>query len=324
MDHTSLPTSRWAAGVVLTRKKNSVKKRFCVDYRGLNRLTIKNQTALPRIDDLLDIFHGARVFSTIDLFSGYWQVPMDPEDVQKTAFTTKFGNYEFLVMPFGLKNAPATFQTLMNTLFHDFINRFMVVYLDDINIYSKTVEEHLLHLTMVLEKLKQAKLKINPDKSVFLKEEIKYLGFVISAEGLKGDPEHERKAMEVKRPQTVKQVRSFLGWCSFYRRFVQNFSKIAQPLYELTHSASSICVWSPNHQESFEILKRKMSTPPILQFPDFNKSFTLSTDASGMSIGAVLAQDQGKGILPVAYYSKKFTKQQQRYSTTHQSVWRYT
>src|SRR5947207_603078 len=222
----------WASPVVLARKKNG-KLRFCVDYRALNKVTKKDEYPLPRIEEMLDSLGGSTYFTSLDLASGYLQVEMEPDDREKTAFITQFGTYQFKVMPFGLCNAPATFQRLMNTVLDGLLWKFVVVYLDDLNIYSTTFPQHLDHLCIVLCRLREAGLKLNPEKCFFMKQELAFLGYIISPAGIRTDPAKIDKVKNFPIPQNVSQLRGFLGLASYYRRFIKNFSRIAHPLNQL-------------------------------------------------------------------------------------------
>src|SRR6185369_11022068 len=206
----------------------------CVDYRKLNHVTKRDRYPLPRIDDMLETLSGCQWFSFLDLASGFWQVELSPKDREKSTFITQFGTYEFTVMPFGLCNALATFQRLMDTVFYDVLWKFVLVYMDDIIIFSKTAPEHKTHLEEVFKLLMKAGLKLNPDKCDFYQEKILFLGHMISKRGIQPNPALVEKIKNCPRPVTKTKVRSFLGLASYYRRFIQNFSGIARPLYNLT------------------------------------------------------------------------------------------
>ena len=221
--------SPWAFPLLLVDKKDG-SKRMCVDYRELNAVTIKNKHPLPRIEDLFDLLRGARIFSKIDLRSGYFQLRIRPGDIPKTAFTCKYGLYEYTVMSFGLTNAPAYFMHLMNMVFMDYLDVFVVIFIDDILIFSKTEEEHEEHLRLVLQRLREHQLYAKFSKCEFWIDEVPFLGHVISQGGIAVDPSKVKDVLEWETPQTVKEVRSFLGLAGYYRRFIENFSKIAKPL----------------------------------------------------------------------------------------------
>ena len=226
--------SPFASPVVLVRKKDG-KLRFCVDYRKLNSRTIKDSHPLPRIDETLDSLAGAKYFSSLDLKAGYWQVEVAEADKAKTAFTAgPLGFYEFNVMPFGLVNAPATFQRLMQATLGDLHLNQCLLYLDDIIVFSKTFDDHLTNLERVFQRLKDANLKLKPSKCSFLHQEVKYLGHLVSRDGIRPDPDKISALMKWPAPTSVKEVRQFLGFAGFYRKFVKDFAKVARPLHDLT------------------------------------------------------------------------------------------
>jgi len=225
--------SPWGAPVLLVNKKDG-SSRLCVDYRQLNKLTIKNKYPLLRIDDLLDQLRGAGVFSKIDLRSGYHQILVKPEDVQKTTFRSRYGHYEYVVMPFGVTNAPAVFMDYMNRIFRPYLDKFVVVFIDDILIYSRTRDEHVGHLRVVLEVLREHQLYGKLSKCEFWLDEVQFLGHVISSHGISVDPSKIETVLKWERPQTVTEVRSFLGLAGYYKRFVEGFSKMVSPLTQLT------------------------------------------------------------------------------------------
>jgi len=224
--------SPWGAPVLFVKKKDG-SMRLCIDYRELNKVTIKNRYPLPRIDDLFDQLKGAGVFSKIDLRSGYHQIAVRSEDIQKTAFRSRYGHYEFKVMPFGLTNAPAVFMDQMNRTFHEYLDKCVVIFIDDILIYSKNEEEHEGHLRTILSILRQYRWFAKLSKCEFWLSEVAFLGHVISKEGVMVDPSKISAVKEWKAPKSVTEVRSFLGLAGYYRRFVQDFSKIAKPMTKL-------------------------------------------------------------------------------------------
>eukprot|EP00253_Pinus_taeda_P011652 PITA_11652 len=300
--------SPWGAPVLFVKKKDGT-LRMCIDYRQLNKLTIKNKYPLPRIDELFDQVKGATVFSKIDLRSGYHQIRIKDEDIAKTAFRTRYGHYEFVVLPFGLTNAPATFMCLMNSIFHPYLDRFVLIFIDDILIYSRTIEEHYEHLRRVLQTLREHQLYAKFSKCDFFKEEIQYLGHVITKEGIAVDPEKIKAIMDWPVPKDVTDVRSFMGLAGYYRRFVEGFSKVAFPITSLQKKGKSF-QWTPNCQKSFEQLKHLLTTAPILCIADPNKDYVVCTDASKEGLGGVLMQE-GRVI---AYESRKLKEHEQRYS----------
>jgi hypothetical protein len=282
-------SSPWGCPAIFV-KKNDQMIRMCVDYRPLNEVTIKNKYPLPRIDILFDQLTGARVFFKIDLRSGYHQICIRPEDIPKTAFTTRYGLFEYLVMSFGLTNAPAHFTYLMNSVFMPELDKFVVVFIDDILIYSKNEEEHARHLRIVLTHLREHQLYVKFSKCVFWLEEIQFLGHVLSANGIMVDPSKVKDILEWKPPTTVHQVRSFLGLAGYYRRFIPDFSKLVKPITSLLKNATKFN-WSSRCNEAFEQLKVLLTTAPVLAQPNIEKPFDVYCDASGSGLGCVLMQE---------------------------------
>ncbi|GBG87141.1 hypothetical protein CBR_g44598 [Chara braunii] len=298
------PSESEFGALVLFVPKKGGKLRMCIDYRGLNRITRKNAYPLPRIDDLLDAAGGCKVFSKIDLKSGYHQIEVDPSDQHKTAFKTRDGLYEFIVMPFSLTNAPATFQCLMDKVLRHQLNMFVVVYIDDILIISKTIKEHLKHLEEVLQVLKEAQLHLNLEKSEFGRDNVIYLGHRLSANGLEPEATKVEDIRNWPQPANVRELRSFLGLASYYRKFVPKFSVIAQPLSRLT-SKNVAYAWCEKCETAFQALKEALVSHHVLRIADPNLTFVVTTDASQFGIGAVLQQDDGDGLRPLEYYSKR-------------------
>ncbi|KAL4329720.1 hypothetical protein AHAS_Ahas13G0328300 [Arachis hypogaea] len=281
--------SPWGAPVLLVKKKDGG-MRLCVDYRQLNKVTVKNKYPLPRIDDLMDQLQGAGVFSKIDLRSGYHQIRVKEDDIPKTAFRTRYGHYEFVVMSFGLTNAPAVFMDYMNRVFRPFLDKFAVVFIDDILVYSKMVKEHEEHLRIVLQILKEQKLYAKLSKYEFWKEEVKFLGHVVSKGGIAVDPSSKVEAvMEWKRPMTMTEVRSFLGLAGYYRRFIEGFSRITLPMTKLTRKEVPF-VWTSECEESFQTLKQRLTSAPVLILPEPHEPFEVYCDASLKGLGCVLMQ----------------------------------
>ena len=272
---------------MLLVKKKDGSSRLCVDYRQLNKLTIQNKYLLPRIDYLLDQLRGAAVFSKIDLRSGYHQILVRPEDVHKTAFRSHYGHYEYVVMPFGVTNAPAIFMDYMNRIFQPYLDPFVVVFIDDILIYSESIEEHAEHLRVVLGILREHQLYGKLSKCEFWLEEVKFLGHVISAQGIAVDPAKIETVVKWERPQTVSEVRSFLGLAVYYRRFVEGFCKMVKPLTQLTRKDQPFS-WTDECEACFEDMKRRLTIAPILAIPDMTKIFEVYRGTSYQGLGCVL------------------------------------
>jgi len=320
--------SPFASNIVPVRKKNG-KLRFCIDYRQLNKRTVKDAYAIPRIEDTLDLLHGKRWFSAIDLKAGYWQVDMEESDKPCTAFTVgPLGHWECNRLPFGLTNSPATFQRMMEQILGDLNMRICIVYLDDIVIFSDSVEEHLHHLELVFERIRQYGLKLNPEKCQFFQKKIKYLGHLISAEGIEADEEKTKVLETWPVPTNVDEVRKYLGFVGYFRKYVKDYAKIAKPLNDLLAGhgkpsnrrngkkpkKTSTWKWEREHQEAFEILIDRLASPPILAYPDFKGSeFLIHTDASGRGLGAVLYQNQDGHDRVIAYASRGLRASERNY-----------
>ena len=304
--------SPYGAPVLFVPKKDG-RWRMCIDYRSLNKQTIKDRYPLPRIDLILDRLGQARVFTELDLAQGYHQIAMTEDSIAKIAFCTHLSQWEFVVMPFGLCNALSTFQWLMNKAFSKEINSFILVYLDDILVYSRLVEEHWDHLQRVLERLRQAKLYGRLHKCEFLKDKVDYIGFEVSVDGVNASPEKVQTILDWPHPQTMHDIRLFLGLASYYQKFIWEFSQIAKPLTNLTREKMAWC-WGDAKQNSFMALKVAMATTPVLRLPDFEKQFVVTTDASDVAVGEVLEQDFGSSLQPVAFTSRKLNSTRIRYS----------
>jgi hypothetical protein len=303
--------SPYGAPVLFVKKKDGG-LRLCIDYRALNKQTIRNAYPLPRIDELLDRLHGAKVFSKIDLRSGYHQIRVAPEDVPKTAFRTRYGHFEFLVLSFGLTNAPATFQTLMNDIFRPYLDLFIIVYLDDLCIFSKNEQEHGEHLRLVLSVLREHKLYAKASKCEFFKSSIEFLGHIAASDGIRPDPSKLTAIAEWPAPKNTTEVLSFHGLANFYRRFVRNFSDIAAPLTSLVKKDRPF-VWGPTEEAAFCALKTALLSAPVLATPDPALPYTVITDASDFAVGGVLCQDQGHGLQPISFESCKLGPAQLNY-----------
>lgn len=294
---------------VLFQKKHDGTLRMCVDYRALNKITIKNRYPIPLIGELFDQLGSAKVFSKIDLRSGYWQVRIASGDEEKTAIVTRYGSYEFLVMPFGLTNAPATFCTMMNNVFRPYLDKFVVVYLDDIVVYSSSLEEHKEHLRKVFLALRRHELYAKKEKCSFAKEEVEFLGHRIGAGRIKMDEGKVAAIRDWKEPGNVSQLRSFLGLANYYRKFVKGYSDIATPLTNLTKKDHK-WDWSCECQKAFEELKGRMMDQPVLALPNYELPYEVHTDASDFAIGGVIMQNGH----PIAFESRKLNDTERRYS----------
>ncbi|GKB90759.1 putative reverse transcriptase domain-containing protein [Tanacetum coccineum] len=301
--------SPWGAPVLFVKKKDG-SLRMCIDYRELNKLTVKNRYPLPRIDDLFDQLQGSRFFSKIDLRSGYHQLRVHEDDIPKTAFRTRYGHFEFTVMPFGLTNAPAVFMDLMNRVCKPYLDKFVIVFIDDILIYSKTKEDHEVHLGLVLELLRKEKLYAKFSKCEFWLQEVHFLGHVVNQNGIHVDPSKIEAVKNWKTPTTPSEIRSFLGLAGYYRRFIANFSKIAKPLTSLTQKNQKY-VWGVEQEEAFQTLKNNLCDAPILTLPDGVEDFVVYCDASNQGLGCVLMQ-RGKVI---AYASRQLKTHEKNYTT---------
>ncbi len=311
-------TSPWGAPVLFVKKKNG-EMRMCIDYRALNKVTVKNKHPLPRIDECLDRLQGSSYFTSLDLKSGYHQVRIHPNDVPKTAFNTRYGQYEFLVLPFGLTNAPPTFQSLMNSVLGDCLDKFALVYLDDILIYSNNEQEHKQHVKHVLGLLRKAKLIGNLKKCEFGKRELVFVGYKITSQGILPDPSKVNSIKNWPVLTNVQEVRSFIGLAQYYRRFMPNFAAIASPLTDLTRGTGPkkrSINWTKECQESFDKIKTLLTSAPVLELPNMAKPFRIETDASDYGVGAVLLQPGDNGDEqwhPVAYESKKLSNAERNY-----------
>lgn len=316
--------SPWASNVVLVRKKNG-KLRLCVDYRMLNKKTVKDSYALPRIEEVFDVLNGSTLFSTIDMKSGYHQVSVEESHKCRTAFTVgPLGFYEYNKMPFGLSNSPATYQRLMEECLGELNMKICVIYLDDLIIFSNSFEQHLERLDMVLSRLQQCNLKLSAEKCYFLQQRVKFLGHVVSKDGIETDPEKIEKIKNWPRPSNPDELRSFVAFAGYYRRFVKDFSKITKPLTDLLPPTTTKRNAKPKHtkqwkweqeqEDTFNLLKDILTSPPILAYPEFQNPFELHTDASGKGLGAILYQTQNNEKKVIAYASRSLSKAEKNYS----------
>lgn len=295
------------------------KWRLVIDYRKLNEKTIQDAYPLPNIDEILDQLGNARYFSAFDLASGFHQIGMKSKDIPKTAFSTPDGHYEYTRMPFGLRNAPPTFQRMMNRGLKGLIGNNCFVYIDDIIIYGKTIEEHNKNLRTLFERLRQVGLKLQPDKCEYLRPELEYLGHVISEHGIQPNPNRIVKVKNYPVPKNPKEIKQFLGLVGYYRKFIKDFSKVAKPLTRLLQKSSTF-EWTNEQQHSFDLLKTKLISQPVLSYPDWNRPFVLTTDASNEAIGAILSQGTIGKDKPLAFASRTLNKAETRYSTTEKEL----
>ncbi|KAJ8769768.1 hypothetical protein K2173_007628 [Erythroxylum novogranatense] len=287
------------APVLFVKKKDGT-LRLCIDYRQLNRVTVKNKYPLPRIDDLLDQLQGAQVFTKLDLRSGYHQLKIAEADVPKSAFRSRYGHFEFLVMPFGLTNAPVAFMDLMNKVFQPYLDRFVIVFIDDILVYSKSREEHAEHLRVILQIMREKQLYAKFSKCEFWLNQVVFLGHIVTGDGIQVDPKKIDTVMNWEAPRNVSEIRSFLGLAGYYRRFVEGFSLISAPLTKLLRKNVAFR-WDEECQKSFEELKHRLTTAPVLTIPSGTGGYVVYSDASHKGLGCVLMQ-HGKVI---AYASRQ-------------------
>jgi hypothetical protein len=306
-------TSPWGAPVLFTKKKDGG-LRMCLDYRMLNDITVKNKCPIPRIDEMFDRLSSAERFTTLDLRSGYYQIRVRDEDVPKTGIRTRYGSFEFTVMPFGLTNAPSTFQALMNEIFRDFIDDFVLVYLDDILIYGKE-KDHLRHVEQVLRRLSDHKLFAKASKCEFNKTSVDFLGHVVQRGCVKMQDKKVSAIVDWPTPRTVTEIQAFMGLANYYRMFVRDFSSIAAPITHSTRGKVKQYVWEKKQQDAFAALKSAFTTAPVLRLVDPNRAFTLTTDASDVGLGAVLQQEYQDGLHPVAFLSRKLLPAEVNYAT---------
>lgn len=315
--------SPWSSPVWVVPKKldasGKPKWRVVIDYRKLNELSVGDKYPLPNISDLLDQLGKCQYFTTLDLASGFHQIEINPNDIPKTAFSVENGHYEFVRMPFGLKNAPSTFQRVMDNILLGIQNERCLVYMDDIIVYSPTIHEHITRLTEVFKRLRKANLKIQPDKCEFLRKEVAYLGHLITEEGVKTNPAKVQCIQNFPIPTNEKEIKSFLGLTGYYRRFIPNFAKISKPLTRLLQKDIPF-QFDSECMSSFNDLRNALTSDPILIYPNFDETFVLTTDASAFAIGAVLSQGPIGKDLPIAYASRTLCSAESKYSTIEREL----
>lgn len=299
--------------------KGNKRWRMVIDYRQLNEKTIGDAYPLPNIVEILDQLGSAKYFSVFDLASGFHQIPMHESDAPKTAFSTPHGHYEFNRMPFGLKNAPATFQRLMDQVLTGLQGNELFVYLDDIVIYARSLREHEIKFNKLADRLRKANLKLQPDKCEFLRREVTYLGHIISEDGVKPDPKKIRSVQDFPRPRNTKNIKQFLGLAGYYRRFIPNFSKTARPLTELLKKDTPF-TWADTQEQAFSHLRDALISEPVLQYPDLTKPFVVTTDASDYAVGGILSQGTIGKDRPIAYTSRLLNAAERNYSTIEKEL----
>jgi hypothetical protein len=311
-------SSPWSSPVLLIRKRDN-SFRFCVDYRRVNT-TIKNDLfPIPRIDDILESVSGACVFSTLDMKSSFHQIELDENSRDFTAFRTASGSYRYCRLPQGLSTSPAGFQRACNFAFNKQIGRFLYCYIDDLVIFSKNFDEHLVHLEEILSQIELTGFKIGLEKCQFAASSVKYLGHIIDGDGIHVDSDKIKAIAEMKPPSDVKGIRSFLGACGYYRKFIKSYSTIAAPLTELTKKSVPF-KWTDKCQHAFDELKNRLTSAPILVYPDYNKPFILHCDASNTAVGGVLNQLHENGEKPVGYFSRKLRGPEINYTITEREA----
>lgn len=315
--------SAWSSPIWVVPKKADAsgksKWRLVVDFRKLNEKTIDDKYPIPNIADVLDKLGKCQYFTTLDLASGFYQVEMDPADIPKTAFNVEHGHFEFLRMPMGLKNSPSTFQRVMDNVLRGLQNEVCLVYLDDIIVFSTSLQEHIVNLGKVFSRLRSSNFKIQMDKSEFLKLETPYLGHIISRDGIKPNPDKIKAIKNYPIPKTITEIKRFLGLLGYYRKFIPDFARIAKPLTQCLKKGSKIVI-DKNYSDCFEKCKALLTNDPILQYPDFSKEFLLTTDASNVAVGAILSQGAIGSDKPIAYASRTLNSSEMNYSTIEKEL----
>ena len=314
--------SPWSSNIVIAKKKNR-SIRFCIDYRKLNQKTVPDAYAMPRLDDVLDCLHGAKYFSVLDMKSGYHQIGMSREHRPCTAFTAgSLGFYKWTRMSFGLMNAPATYQRMMENMLGELNHHVCVIYLDDIVVFSKSFDQHLIDLAQVFARIQACNLKLAPSKCHFLRKKVRFLGHIISEDGVEADPEKVERVVNWPQPTGADDLMTFLGFAGYYRRFCQGFAMLAKPLYDLIGGDKKKgkktkqdqpkpkpeWKWGAAQQEAFEAIKKALTSPPVLSFADFASPFTVHTDASGLGLGAVLYQTRDGQEKHIFFASRGLSK----------------
>lgn len=313
-------SSAYSAPIWIVPKKEDAsgdkKWRLVVDYRKLNEATINDRYPIPNIDEILDKLGKSMYFTTLDLAKGFYQIEVEESDIHKTAFTVEGGHYEFLRMPFGLKTAPATFQRLMNTVLKEYINKICLVYLDDIIIFSTSLQEHIQSLKLIFDCLQNANLKVQLDKSEFCKRETQFLGHIVTQDGVKPNPSKVDCVVNYPIPKNQKQIKQFLGLTGYYRKFIKDYSHLAKPMTKYLKKDAKMNIDDLSYRQSFDNLRKILTNDPILIYPDFTKIFTLNTDASNYALGAVLSQNNR----PVCYASRTLNEHEVNYSTIEKEL----
>ncbi len=326
-------TSPASAGFFFVKKKDG-SLRPCINYRGLNDITIKFRYPLPLVPAALEQLRQAKYFTKLDLRSAYNLIRIREGDEWKTAFSTSTGHYEYCIMPFGLANSPSVFQSFMNDIFRDMLDRRVLVYIDDILVFSDSFDEHIQHVRAVLRRLMQHQLYIKAEKCEFHQTQVAFLGYVISQEGVTMDDNKVKAVVNWPQPRTLKELQRFLGFANFYRRFIRNFSSVAAPLTSLTKRSTSQLSWSTEAKQAFQELKDRFTSAPILHHPDPSHPFIIEVDASSTGIGAILSQRQGSPtkMFPCAYFSRKLSAPERNYDVGNRELlamkaameeWRY-